>query len=105
MKLFCATLLAGFLTLASLAGCGSSPDTVKFDASNAEVAGKSFDKMTTGMTEAQRQEFMARATAVSTLINPSTVNPLPGETLWKGIHGMTKPEIQAKANELLPKKS
>jgi hypothetical protein len=93
----------GFLCVSLLAGCGPA----KFDASNASAAGKSFQSMTADMTEAQRQEFMGRATAVPSLLRMKagdTSTPT-ADSMWKGIHGMTKVEIEAKANELLPTKT
>jgi hypothetical protein len=94
----------GLFVVAGMVGCGSSE--VKFDATNAASAGKSFEKMTEGMTEDQRQAFMARASATSSLIQAKAGSPTNSpDQLWKGIHGMTKAQIEAKADELLPKKA
>lgn len=101
MRWFCAGLFVGLLVVVGCVGCNSSSN-VKFDATDLASAGKSIEKMTAGMTDAQRQEFVGRATAVSVLLKPSTPNTSSGDTLWKGIHGMTKSEIEAKAKELLP---
>ncbi|MDB5392474.1 MAG: hypothetical protein JWM11_8120, partial [Planctomycetaceae bacterium] len=60
--------------------------------------------MTADMSESQRQVFMARATAISSLQNAGASATPTADTMWKGIHGMTKAEIEAKANELLPTK-
>ncbi len=105
MKRFCAGMFVGLLVVVCLVGCDSSPDTIKFDATTLTTAGNSMTKMTEGMTEDQKQIFMARASAVSVLLKPGELNAATGETLWRGIHGMTKPEIEAKANEILPKKT
>jgi hypothetical protein len=93
------------LAVVCLVGCDSSPDTIKFDATNLTTAGNSMSKMTEGMTEDQRQVFMARASAVSVLLKPGGPDAAKGETLWRGIQGMTKREIEAKADELLPKQT
>lgn len=103
MNKLCARMIVGLLCVSLLAGCGPA----KFDASNASAAGKSFQTMTADMTEPQRQEFMGRATAVSSLLRlkaGDTGTPT-ADSMWKGIHGMTKVEIEAKANELLPTKT
>jgi len=101
MKRSCTAFFVGLLIAVSLPGCDSS-SAVKFDATDLDTAGKSIEKMTSDMTDEQRQKFVARATAVSVLLKPGTSNASPTDTVWKGIHGMTKAEIEAKAKELLP---
>jgi hypothetical protein len=101
MKQFREVVLVGICCVVLLPGCGAS----RFDGSSAAASAYSFNSMTAGMTEPQRQEFMARATAVSSLLSGGGAVTPTADTMWKGIHGMTKTEIEAKANELLPTKT
>lgn len=100
MPSYSATGIFAFLFAILLAGCGPQ----KFDATNAQSAAQSFQGMTADMTETQRQEFMARATAVASLLSANAAGVATADSMWKGIHGLTKAEIEAKANELLPTK-
>jgi hypothetical protein len=101
MKPFCKSIILGLVCTVLLAGCGPA-GPARFDASSGVAAGKSFQTMTSEMTEEQRQVFMARATALASLLNGGTKETPTADTMWKGIQGMTKAEIEAKANELMP---
>jgi len=94
-------ILGGFLILC-LAGCGSTgpTDSVKFDATDLKSSLESLHKMSAGMSETQKKSFSESATAVAIRMNQGTQNNTSAETFWKGMHGMTKAEIEAKAREI-----
>ncbi|MEI8379612.1 MAG: hypothetical protein WCJ09_05760 [Planctomycetota bacterium] len=99
-----ACVFTGLLVVVGMMGCGAASD-VKFDATSSATAAKSIGAITSGMTEDQKQVFVARALAVSQLLQVNAGTPSTSiDTAWKGIHGMTRSQIEVKANELLPTK-
>ncbi len=99
-----ACVFTGLLVVVGMVGCGGASD-VKFDATSSTTSAESIGAITSGMTEDQKQVFVARALAVSQLIQVKAGTPSTSlDTAWKGIHGMTRSQIEIKANELLPTK-
>lgn len=100
----CVWLCAFLLASAGLAGCDPAGETgnnaFKFDATSVATSLQSLQKMSEGMTEEQKKEFGEGATAVAFRANSGTQNGASAETFWKGVHGMTKAEIEAKAREI-----
>lgn len=106
-----APVLLLLAVLAFLPGCGSRPP--KMDASTDESVKQSIDKMTEGMTDAQKEEFgkdcltacfedMMRLAAERAFSKEEKRKPTKAE-VFKAIHGLTAAEIHAKAVELRAK--
>src|SRR5262245_60957814 len=110
MKALCRPAFIGWLVFLGLSGCDMAggtggTDSVKFDASSLASSMESLQKMTAGMSEEQKKTFSESATAVAFQMNQGTKNTESAETFWKGVHGMTKAEIEAKAREIQAKDS
>jgi hypothetical protein len=110
MQVQCRRAFIGWLVFLGLSGCDMAggtggTDSVKFDATSAASAMESLKKMTAGMSEEQKKSFVESATAVAFRMNEGTKNTESAETFWKGVHGMTKAEIEAKAREIQAKDS
>jgi Family of unknown function (DUF6694) len=90
------------LIILGLSGCDSAGGTnsVKFDATDLKSSLESLKKMTTGLSEGERKVFINAGTTVALRMNQGTNNTASAETFWKGVHGMTKAEIEAKAREI-----
>jgi hypothetical protein len=107
MKAQCRHAFIGWLVFVGLSGCemAGGTDSVKFDATSAASARESLQKMTAGMSEDQKKTFVESATAVAFRMNEGTQNTASPETFWKGVQGMTRAEIEAKAREIQAKDS
>jgi hypothetical protein len=85
--------------LAMVAGCGGEP---RFDATDEATAKASVDRMTAGMTAAQKDEFTKSMTTV--MVAPALKGGVPKDqspnSLRKPLHGMTAAEITAKAESI-----
>jgi hypothetical protein len=102
MKRFCEGMFVGLLVVFGLVGCDAAGgnNSVKFDATSLATSRESLQKMTAGMSDEQKKQFSKSATAVAFRMNEGTQNSATAEGLWKGVHGMTKSEIEAKAREI-----
>jgi len=95
---FCSVML-GFVTIVGLSGCGlaGGTDSVRFDAASKKSANESIDKMCEGMSAVEKKAFFDRAMAVCFHMNREKQTVVTSETFWKGLHGMSKAEIEAKS--------
>jgi len=105
MKVQCKVAIISWLVFLGLSGCemAGGMDSVKFDATSAASAKESLQKMTAAMSEEQKKAFIEAATSVAFRLNEGTQNTASLETFWKGVHGMTRAEIETKAREIQTK--
>jgi hypothetical protein len=96
-----------WLVILGLSGCDAADgtDSVKLDATSHKSSLESLQKMTAGMSDEQKKAFVEAATTVAFRMNEGTQNTASAETFWKGVHGMTKAEIEAKAREIQAKEN
>lgn len=100
--------ITSFLVVLLLAvpGCSRPP---RMDASTDESAKASVEKMTAGMTEEQKKEFLADAAVLmakdaADRFGTESKRRTTRTELYQPLHGLTVAEIHAKAEELRKKK-
>ncbi|MBS0260316.1 MAG: hypothetical protein JSS02_00045 [Planctomycetes bacterium] len=99
------SVLVVCLVLMGISGCdvAGGGGSVKFDGTSAAASRESLQKMTAGLSDDEKKAFIEAATAVAFRMNEGTGNTASPETMWKGLTGLTKSEIEAKSKEIQAK--